>query len=152
MKKIIAIMVTFIAFLTIQSLALAAEETPTIPYFGIGATVQEIVEGEYLIKTEGAKEQEGFVYTPSEPFNKVDIKLQIALKGKGTVLLKIEETNARGQYIKAKTKEVQLTDDWSTYEMEFTLESPTSQIDVSVLTKSKEKTEFTFKNLQITEE
>ena len=131
--------------------SLAAEETPTIPYFGIGATVQEKVEGEYLINTEGAKEQEGFVYTPSSPFSKVDINLQIMLKGTGTVLLKLEETNARGQYIKAKTMEVQLTQDWSTYEMEFTLESPSSQIDVSVLTKSKEQTDFTFKNLQITE-
>ncbi|QCR32384.1 carbohydrate binding domain-containing protein [Lysinibacillus sp. SGAir0095] len=152
MKKIIALLGTIVLFFNLHSLAFAAEETPTIPYFGIGATVQEKLEGEYVVKTEGRKEQEGFVYTPPKSFSKENIKFQITIKGKGTVLLKLEETSARGQYLKEKTMEVELTEDWATYEMTYTLESPSSQIDASVITKSKENTEFTFKNLQIIEE
>ncbi len=143
---------TVMFFLAMHVNTLAAEDRPTIPYFGLGATVQEVIDGEFLVKTEGAKKEEGFVYTPPQPFEKENIRLQITLKGKGTVILKIEETNARGQFIKDKTTEVTLTEDWATYEMSFTLESPSSQIDASVITKSKDETEFSFKNLQIIEE
>lgn len=152
MKKVMTSFFTLVFFLTISTQALAAEDRPTIPYFGLGATVQEVIEGEFLVKTEGAKAEEGFVYTPPKPFTKENIKLQITLKGKGTVILKLEETDARGQYIKEKNMEVTLTEDWTTYEMTFTLESPSSQIDASVTTKSEEKAEFSFKNLQIIEE
>ncbi|PYF05252.1 carbohydrate binding domain-containing protein [Ureibacillus chungkukjangi] len=152
MKNILSPILAIVLFLSIQPFTLAAEETPEIPYFGIGATVQEKMEGEYLVQTEGAKEQEGFVYTPQEAFKSENIKMQITLMGKGRVILKLEETNARGQYIKEKTMEVELTEDWTAYEMTFTLESPSSQIDASVITKSKESADFTFKNLQIIEE
>lgn len=151
MKKIMTGFLTLMFFLAMYTQSLAAEDRSTIPYYGIGATVQQVIEGEFLVKTEGAKSEEGFVYTPPEPFKGKDIKFQITLKGKGTVLLKLEETNARGQYIKEKTMEVNLTEDWATYEMTFTLESPSSQIDASVITKSKDETEFSFKNLQIIE-
>ena len=146
------IFLTMMFFLTMNSQTLAAEDSPTIPYFGLGATVQEVIEGEFIVKTEGAKAEEGFVYTPPKPFQKENIKIQITLKGTGNVLFKVEETNARGQYIKEKNMEITLTEDWATYEMAFTLESPSSQIDASVITKSQEKAEFSFKNLQIIEE
>jgi len=152
MKKLVSVLSFFILVISVQSLSHAAEETPSIPYFGVGATVQEVIKGEYLVKTEGAKSEEGFVYSPPKPFQNERIKFQITLKGKGTVILKLEETNARGQYIKEKTMEVALTENWSTYEMTYTLESPTSQIDAMVTTKSQEKATFTFKNLQIIEE
>jgi len=143
---------TLVFLFSMQIPSLAAEDRPTIPYYGVGATVQEVVEGEYLVKTEGAKAEEGFVYTPPEPFKEKNIKFQITLKGKGNVILKLEETNARGQYIKEKKMDVTLTEDWATYEMTFTLESPTSQIDAFVLSKDKEPAEFSFKNIEIIEE
>lgn len=151
MKKLLSFLtVTF--FFAMATNAFAAEDRPTIPYFGVGAVVQEVVEGEYLVKTEGVKAEEGFVYTPPKPFTKENIKFLVTLKGKGTVILKLEETDVRGQYIKEKKVEVPLTEDWTTHEMTFTLESPSSQIDASILTKDKEKAEFSFKNVQIIEE
>ncbi|MFC7687178.1 hypothetical protein [Ureibacillus sp. GCM10028918] len=152
MKKQLTSFLAVMFFLAMSTHSLAAEDRPTIPYFGIGAIVQEVIEGEFLVKTEGTKEEEGFVYTPPQPLTKENIKFLVTLKGKGTVILKLEETNARGQYIKDKKIEVELTEEWTTHEMTFTLESPSSQIDVSVLTKGKEKTGFSFKNLQIIEE
>ncbi|KGR78624.1 hypothetical protein [Ureibacillus sinduriensis] len=151
MKKLLSFL-TLTFFFSMAANTLAAEDRPTIPYFGVGAVVQEMVEGEYLVKTEGAKAEEGFIYTPPNPFTKDNIKFLITLKGKGTVILKLEETNARGQYIKEKKVEVRLTEDWVTHEVAFTLESPSSQIDASVLTQDKEKAEFSFKNVQIIEE
>lgn len=152
MKRLFASIMTILFYLAIVTNAIAAEDRPTIPYYGVGGVVQEVIEGEYLVKTEGLKAEEGFVYTPPKPFTKENIKFLVTLKGKGTVILKLEETNARGQYIKEKKVELALTEDWVTHEMTFTLESVTSQIDVFITTKNKEKTEFSFKNVQIIEE
>ncbi|MDN4492700.1 hypothetical protein [Ureibacillus aquaedulcis] len=152
MKKVLASLLSGIFFLAIYTTAFAAENRPTILYFGVEAVVNEGLEGEYIVKTKGGQTEEGFVFTPPKPFTNENLKFLITIKGKGIVILKVEETNARGQYIKEGKLEIELTPEWTTHEMTFTLESPSSQVDTSVLTKNKEKAEFSFKNLQVIEE
>ena len=55
MKKIITILATLLVFLSVQPYSLAAEEKTPIPYFGVGANVQELEDGSFLVKTEGLK-------------------------------------------------------------------------------------------------
>lgn len=152
MKKLIAILATLMAFMSLQPNVLAAEDKPTIPYFGVGANVQEEEDGSFLVKTEGAKAGEGFVFTPSEPFTSTNITVQIALKGEGTVILKVSETDPRGRFIKDKSMDIQLTEEWTTHELPFELASTSSQIDISVVTKDASKMEFSYKDLNVNQE
>ena len=152
MKKTVIFLLTFLLFfLTFHSQIFAKETTP-MKFFGVGATVEPTDLGAYKVITEGNKAEEGFVYTPTVPFSSTQIKYSVALRGNGKFQLKIVETDARGQSIKEKTLPVTLTDDWKTFELPFTLESKTSQIDVFVLTTSKSKTEFSFKDLEVVNE
>jgi len=151
-RKIITILTTILLLLSMLPHALAAEDKPEIPFFGVGANVQELNDGSFVVKTEGEKAEEGFVFTPKEPFTTTQISLQISLKGTGTVLLKISETDPRGRFIKDKSMEVQLTEDWTVHVLPFELASTSSQIDVSVVTKDATKTEFSYKDLKINQE
>lgn len=151
MKKIVnMLMITMLVFLTISTYTLAAEDTPVLPYFGAGANVTEQSDGTYDVKTEGAKENEGFVYSPADPFTSTKVEVHVTLKGKGTVLLQVSETDPRGRFIKDKSMEIQLTEEWATYVLPFELASTASQLDVLIVTKEAEKTEFSFKDLKIT--
>lgn len=152
MKKFISILATLLVFVSLQPLVLAAEDKPAIPYFGVGANVQEEEDESFLVKTEGAKAGEGFVFTPSEPFTSTKLNVQITLKGEGTVILKVSETDPRGRFIKDKSMEIKLTEDWVTYELPFELASTSSQIDISVVTKDASKMEFSYKDLKVNQE
>ncbi len=132
-----------------QSHLIALEPKPQ--YFGVDATIQDADTGEHIVKTKGMKAGEGFVYTPQQARTKQEITYQIDLKGKGPVILKISETDASGRFIKEEERVVELTEQWTTYEMPYTLQSTTSQLDVFVLTKDKSALEFSFKNLRITD-
>ncbi|TSI05132.1 hypothetical protein FJQ64_12510 [Lysinibacillus sp. BW-2-10] len=152
MKKILLFFVTMLFVLATQNFALAAEDKPPLPYFGNGATVQDLGNGEYVVKTEGAKDEEGFVYTAPKPFTTEKIQVQVSLKGQGTVMLKISETTARGQFIREERLPIQLTEEWKTYSVPYELASTTSQIDVSIVTQSKEQVQYTFKDLVVKEQ
>ncbi|SOC39882.1 hypothetical protein [Ureibacillus acetophenoni] len=152
MKKLISILATMLVFILLQPQVLADEDKPEIPYFGVGANVQEVEDGSFLVKTEGVKAGEGFVFTPGESFTSTNITVQIALKGEGIVILKVSETDPRGRFIKDKSMEIQLTENWATYELPYELASTSSQIDVSVITKDTSKMEFSYKDLKISQE
>lgn len=152
MRKVITLFATLLVFFSLQPHYLAAEDKPVIPYFGVGANIQEIGDGSFVVKTKGEKAEEGFVFTPKQSFTSTKISLQITLKGKGTVLLKISETDPRGRFIKEKSMEINLTEDWETHVLPFDLASTISQIDVSVVTKVATKTEFSYKDLKINQE
>ncbi len=143
------LLISMIVILSIQSYAVADEDTPGIPYFGTGANVTDQGNGIYTVKTEGDKEKEGFVYSASDPFTSTKVEVQVSLKGKGTVLLQVSETDPRGRFIKDKNMEIQLTEDWTTYNLPFELASKSSQLDVLIVTKDAEKAEFSFKDLKI---
>lgn len=123
-----------------------AKEQPKHQYFGLGATVHEVEPTVYLVKTEGKKQGEGFVFTPKLDSTKEKITFQLSLKGKGTVIYRIAETDARGRFIKEEEMAIELTNEWNTYEIPFILTSPSSQIDVLVVTKERSTIEFLFKN------
>jgi hypothetical protein len=153
MKKILNLFVILLFFLSMQTHSLAAEEQPGIPYFGVGgAAVQDLGDGEFAVKTKGLEAEEGFVYTPSEPFTNTKINIQVTLRGEGTIILRISETDPRGRFIKEKSMDIELTEEWTTHEMPFELASASSQIDVSLITKDQAQTEFYFKDLKITGE
>jgi len=66
------------------------------------------------------------------------------------VLLKIEETDARGTFLsEVQSEPVMLTADWKEYDLKTDVKSTESQIDVFVLTKDKQATTFHFKDLVI---
>ncbi len=148
MKKLIQIMVVFIVF-SFSLTAVANEETSK-NYFGVGAIVEEsenfYTVNTHTVKTKGESTDEGFVHSPKILNKDSEFDFQIYLKGKGLVYLKIEETDSKGKFIKEKrSPEFQLTDEWKSYNLKTNLNQNTSQVDVFVLTGTKEKTEFEFR-------
>ncbi len=149
-KYIIPVLTIFIFFLSAPANMYASEDRE-LQFFGVGADVQGNNLGEYTVKTKGEKAEEGFVFTPQKPFTSTNILFSVELKGEGSVILKISETNAQGQFIKEETKQVQLTSDWAQHVLPFQLESTSSQVDVFVLTDNQKETEFSFRNVQVKE-
>lgn len=141
-------LVVLLAFV-VNSQSIYAKEKKSIQLLGVGAVVQESQNGEFLVKTEGLKAGEGFVSTPKD-FESKNILFQMEVKGSDPVILKIEETDARGKFLKEKELEVPLTSNWNPKQLDFMLESESSQIDVFVLTKEKKKTEFSVRNVTVT--
>jgi len=141
-------LVVLLAFV-VNSQSIYAKEKKSIQLLGVGAVVQESQNGEFLVKTEGLKAGEGFVSTPKD-FESKNILFQMEVKGADPVILKIEETDARGKFLKEKELEVPLTSNWNPKQLDFMLESESSQIDVFVLTKEKKKTEFSVRNVTVT--
>ena len=152
MKRCFIILITLTLSTCLVHFHSQAKEPAPLPYFGIGATIQDMGSGEFLVTTKGTKAEEGFVFSPKEVFDPTKINFSITLKGTGTVILRISETDARGRFIKEKELNVQLENNWKTYDLPFELETPSSQIDALVLTKAKEKSSFYFKHLQIQEQ
>ncbi|MEK3989986.1 MULTISPECIES: hypothetical protein [Robertmurraya] len=149
MKKTMHVFLVILLAFVVKSQSISAKEMTSLPLLGVGATVQEAQKGEFLIKTEGLKAGEGFVSTPKDLETK-NILFQMEAKGSDVVILKIEETDARGKFLKEKELEVPLTSNWSLKQLDFILESDSSQIDVFVLTKEKKKTEFSVRNVTVT--
>lgn len=138
----------FVVLLSISSIGIGfAEEVPK--YFEIGAAIDQGYSGEYIVTTKGEKSGEGFVHTPSLQLTSKDVTYQVKLKGSGNVILKVEETDLRGKFIKDKSIMVQLSDQWETYELTFSLTELSSQMDVFVLTPRRSQIEFHFKDLLI---
>ncbi|WP_449622872.1 hypothetical protein [Robertmurraya sp. Marseille-Q9965] len=151
MRKIQFTIVFSLIFLLIGHSVLAAE-TKKVEFFGVGATVTELTNQEFKVVTKGEKEGEGFVHTPGAPTS-TTVKYKVSLKGTGNVYLKIEETDARGTFLnEEKSDEIQLTDEWKEYELEAKLASTQSQLDVFVLTGTKQAAKFLFKNVQVLNE
>ncbi|MDQ0228963.1 hypothetical protein [Metabacillus malikii] len=129
---------------------LSAIEAGKKQFFEVGSIINELENGIYSVQTKGEKPGEGIVYTPENGTFNTKPQFQVELKGSGEVLLKIEETNARGQFIKeVRVENITLTDDWKTYHINIDLETETSQIDFFVITETKENTHFSFKNVEL---
>jgi len=138
----------FVVLLSITSAGIGyAEEVPK--YFEIGAAIDQGDSGEYIVTTKGEKSEEGFVHTPKRQLTSKDVMYQVKLKGSGNVILKVEETDLRGKFIKDKSIMVQLSDQWETYELPFSLTELSSQIDVFVLTAGRSQKVFYFRDLFI---
>jgi hypothetical protein len=136
-------------FLPSQNLLSANEGKQKSKFIGVGAIIREVNIGECKVETKGEKAGEGIVYTPKRKFTTKTINYLITLRGKETVLLKIEEIDARGCFMKEKNVDSELSDNWKPLELPFALESESSQIDVFVLTTDKRQTEFLVKGIQI---
>lgn len=143
----ITYVVVLVCLLSFQA-HLSAKEEP-LKLFGMGASVEETTPGLFTVKTSGKKEGEGFVYNPHRSLSTNQVKSQIELKGTGNVNLTIEETDARGKFLKEKEMKVALTKEWKTYELDFELESTSSQLDLLVLTPKTSRLEFKAKNIQM---
>ncbi|SFA70719.1 MULTISPECIES: hypothetical protein [unclassified Bacillus (in: firmicutes)] len=140
----------FIFMLVMGNSALAGEETE-VKLFGVGSTVVKLEDMSHAIKTGGKKPNEGFVYSPVgiKPNGKANFSMMI--KGKGTIILKIEETDARGTFIKETiSKPVTLSDKWQTVELLSHLSSNTAQVDALVLTTTKQQSDFLVKRINWT--
>lgn len=139
--------VLLLCALLIQSHVVAKEGQQR--FFGVGAIVEEPSPGIFSVKTPGKKAGEGFVHNPQQQFPTQKINTKIELKGKGTLSIKLEETDARGKYMKEKEIKVTLSDEWKLYELDLDLESVTSQIDLLVVTPSQSEVVFQFRNVKI---
>ncbi|WP_066049082.1 hypothetical protein [Robertmurraya korlensis] len=148
MKKTMQVFFVVLMTFVMNSQLIAAKESTSILLLGIGATIEKGQDGEVVVKTEGLKVGEGFVFTPKDLGSK-SILFQVELKGTGPVILRIEETDARGKFLKDKEREVELTSNWSKKELDFVLESESSQVDVFVVTKEKKETVFEVRNVQV---
>lgn len=146
MKKVLICAVLLLTSLV--SPVLAAEEPQ---YFGVGATVTKLKDGIYSVKTEGTKENEGFVFTPKEIKGGETIIFSVELQGDTAIYLNVDETDRRGTFLAETVSPViSIHDVWRTVQLEVELQESTSQIDAMVLTNKKEATEFKFRNVKIT--
>src|SRR5690606_32761029 len=105
----------------------------------------------YSVKTEGTKENEGFVFTPKEIKGGETITFSVELQGATAIYLNVDETDPRGTFLAETVSPViSIHDVWRTVQLEVELQESTKQIDAMVLTNKKEATEFKFRNVKIT--
>jgi hypothetical protein len=149
MKKLLSVLLLFLIVFISGHQTYANEETKT-KYFGVGATVEEVEQATFMVKTEGRKVGEGFVFTPELKDKKDKLTFTIDLKGEGTVFLKIVETDSRGKFIKEHTSPMLLlSSKWTEYHLSADLQKNTQQIDVLVITEGKQKIAFQFRDPEI---
>ncbi|MEN2767415.1 hypothetical protein [Ornithinibacillus xuwenensis] len=142
--------IVFILFFSLVRLDVLALEETTTKYFGVGATVEEVEQATFTVKTDGEQVGEGFVYSPES--NKADgeIRCQLDLQGKGTVYIKMEEIDKQGNLLSEhKTQNLHLTNDWQPYELTAKLSKSSAHLDIFVITSSKQNTEFQFRELRV---
>ncbi|MEH7235336.1 hypothetical protein [Bacillus sp. JJ1562] len=143
LKILLSIALLFISF----SPASAAEKSP---FFGVSATVMQVEDGTFEVKTKGAEENEGFVFSPKGVKSGETIVFQVQVKGEGAVYLLVDETDARGTFLAETVSPViGLHNPWRTIQLEVELQDTTSQIDAMVLTNKQEKTTFMFRNVKM---
>ncbi|WP_047986031.1 hypothetical protein [Ornithinibacillus californiensis] len=142
------VVVLFIVLIA-DSNVLAYEESKT-KYFGVGATVEEIEQATFQVKTMGEKSEEGFIYTPVQIKKGKDMTFKVTLQGDGTVFLKLVETDSKGRFINEHTTPmILLTSDWKAYKLPATLNEKTAQIDTLVITGGKQQMNFMFRDVAV---
>lgn len=151
MKKQFTIWISLCLMFLFSGLHATAAEKPEYTFFGVGAEVSPSSDGtSYTVKTQGKKENEGIVFTPSNIQGGQKVSVELDLKGTEEVFIKIEETDARGTFIKETSSQpIRLTDDWQPLKLDALLSPTTKQIDVMLLTRNKATTEFLFKNVKV---
>jgi hypothetical protein len=149
-KKLLSFICMLLAF-TIIGTTVSAFESTDFRYFVVSADITKSEDGTYhIVKTKGAKENEGIVFTPEGIEGGEKLSLSLDLKGTGSVFIKIEETDARGTFIKEITSApIILPGAWQTVQLDTTLSPQTKQIDIMVLTPTKSNVEFSFRDVTL---
>ncbi|WP_453993169.1 hypothetical protein [Bacillus nitroreducens] len=120
------------------------------PFLGVSATVVQVEDGTFEVKTKGEEENEGFVFSPKGVKGGETIVFEVQVKGDTAVFLLVDETDARGTFLAENASAViGLHEPWRTIQLEVELQDTTSQIDAMVLTNKKEKTTFMFRNVKM---
>ena len=134
---------------TLTSTLTFAEVQQRYQYFGINATLTQTEDDVLKVNPNGAKANEGFVFTVDcAPHEK--LVFEIELKGSTTVYLKIQETNARGTFIRETvSKPYRLTEEWQVAKLLTTLSGNTKQVDFLVLTVDQTTLPFYFQNINV---
>ena len=102
------------------------------------------------LKQKGEESGEGFVFTTEKNNAKDKLTFQVSLEGKGTVFVKLVETDANGIYIKEhRSPMILLTSEWKEYHITTNLNKVTNQVDVLVITEGIQQTEFKFRDVNI---
>ena len=150
MRKWVVSILSVIIVLIYNINTFAFEEIKT-KYFGVGATVEEIEQATFIVKTKGEDTGEGFVFTPEEEINSGEkVTFQVSLEGNGTVFIKLVETDANGKYINEHSSPmILLTSDWKKYHISAPLNKATNQVDVLVITDGTQRTEFQFRDANV---
>lgn len=150
MRKWLVSLITLFIVIGFNMYTHALEETKT-KYFGVGATVEEVEQATFAVQTKGESTGEGFVFTPEEITKADKVTFQVSLEGKGTVFIKLVETDANGKFIKEhRSPMILLTSDWKEYHIDANLGKDTEQVDVLVITDGAQQTEFKFRDATIT--
>ncbi|MEH7224666.1 hypothetical protein V7112_12730 [Bacillus sp. JJ1566] len=125
----------------------AAEKSP---FFGVSATLVQVEDGTFEVKTKGAEENEGFVFSPKGVKGGETIIFEVQVKGETAVYLLVDETDGRGTFLaETASPVIGLHEPWRTIQLEVELQDTTSQIDAMVLTNKQEKTTFMFRNVKM---
>jgi hypothetical protein len=149
MRKWVVSFISVVIVLVYNINTFAFEETKT-KYFGVGATVEEIEQATFIVKTKGEDTGEGFIFTPEEIKSDEKVTFQVSLEGNGTVFIKLVETDANGKYIyEHSSPMILLTSDWKKYHISAPLNKATNQVDVLVITDGTQRTEFQFRDANI---
>nr|WP_304213974.1 hypothetical protein [Fredinandcohnia onubensis] len=134
-------------FLSVSPASAAEKKSP---FFGVSATVVQVEDGTFEVRTKGAEENEGFVFSPRGGKGGETIIFEVQVKGEAAVYLLVDETDARGTFLAETVSPViGLHDPWRTIQLEVELQDTTSQIDAMVLTNKQEKTKFMFRNVKV---
>ncbi|WP_042148618.1 hypothetical protein [Paucisalibacillus sp. EB02] len=149
MRKWLVSLIPIVIVLMFSTPTFAFEETKT-KYFGVGATVEEVEQATFIVRTKGEGTGEGFVFTPEEINTDDKITFQVSIEGKGSVFIKLVEMDANGKYIKEHSSPmILLTSDWKEYHITAKLSKSTDQVDVLVITDGTQQTEFKFRDANI---
>jgi len=147
MKKLRFLLCIALLFLSVSPASAAEKKSP---FFGVSATVVQVEDGTFEVKTNGAEENEGFVFSPRGVKGGETIVFEVQVKGEAAVYLLVDETDARGTFLAETVSPViGLHDPWRTIQLEVELQDTTSQIDAMVLTNKQEKTKFMFRNVKV---
>ncbi|WP_182101742.1 hypothetical protein [Niallia taxi] len=149
MKKIRIWFYVIFVFLMINQTVHAAEE-PARQYFGVGAKVEQVENGIYRVTTEGKQPNEGVVFSLKATQIGLKPTISLDLRGQGNVALKIQETDAKGQFIReTMTHNTELSGEWQQLKLTTELSNELNLIDVTVLTTYQHKASFQFKGVKV---
>jgi hypothetical protein len=128
---------------------LHSAEQDLFGWAGVNAEIDRVVgtskHGSASVRVETANEEadEGVVLAESSISPNTDYQYSVYVKGEGDVYLKIEETNIMGRFLKeTRSEPFTLTDDWKKIDLNIKTVGETAQVDLFILTSSKQKAVF----------
>lgn len=149
-KFIISLIISFLFPYIIEFSPHSAAEAPKQIHSINADIVKETNKESYIVNTYGKAAKEGMVFSITRSLKMKQLSIQLMIRGSDEVILRTEETNVKGRFLKLKeTKPLRLVNRWKTEKINLILHPETKYIDVMLLTNSQIKTTLSIKEVKI---